>query len=72
MSVSDKNIKRFERAVHQLNKVIGDCKKDDFDSCVYLSNDSLFLMDGSLGVGEEGVEDTIITFGPLNSDGGDW
>lgn len=73
MAVSERNIKRFSRAVKALDKVIEDCRSDDSDCFVYLDGShSLQLMDGSVGVGDIGVTDTIITCEKLNAGGGDW
>lgn len=73
MAVSDKNVQRFKRAVKQLNSVIADCKKDSPECFVYLDGSAtLFLMSGDLQIGEEGVEDTILTEQNLSASGGDW
>lgn len=73
MTVSRKNIQRFNRAVKALNSVIADCKEDSPECFAYLDGgSSLFLMSGEREVGEEGVEDTILTQQELSASCGDW
>jgi len=73
MTVSDKNIKAFIQATKALNKVIAECKKDATDCFVYLDgNNHLCLLDGSVKIGYEGVDETILACENLNSECGDW
>lgn len=73
MAVSDKNLKRFERAVKSLNSVIADCKKENSKAFAYLDgNNNFCLLDGSAGIGEDGDQDSIIAISELKAMGGDW
>lgn len=73
MEVSDKNLSRFKRAVKQLNSVIADCKKENSDCFAYLDGNNHFcLLSGERGIGEDGVDDTIIADENLDAKGGDW
>ncbi|EKP0311733.1 hypothetical protein JE959_001759 [Aeromonas veronii] len=77
MPVSDKNLARFKRAVKQLNAVINDCEADCSDDeyvpFAYLDgNETLHLLTGERGIGEEGDTDTILVEAALKASGGDW
>lgn len=71
--VSDNNIQRFKRAVKQLNSVIADCKKDNPSCFAYLDgNENMCLLSGEFGIGEDGIDDSILATQTLNASGGDW
>lgn len=73
MPVSDKNIKRFERATAQLNKVIRDCKAENPGCKAYLDgSETFYLMTGEASIGDVGDMESIITETTLSAHGGDW
>lgn len=77
MPVSDTNLKRFKKAVKQLNAVIADCKKDCEGELhipfAYLDgNNNLHLLSGEFAPGEEGDQDSILVDATLDAAGGDW
>lgn len=74
MAVSERNIKRFERAIRQIDKILVDCKKELPDCNVYLDGGgNMCLMDGSREIGEFDVKDTILAQEHIRDcGGGDW
>lgn len=73
MPISDKNIAAFRKAVKALDKVIGDCEKEQPGCFAYLDgNNTLNLLDGTKNIGEVGDDETIIVTSSLRASGGDW
>lgn len=74
MAVSERNLKRFERAVKQLDKVLADCKKELPHCNIYVDGSgSMNLMDGSKQIGEIGDQETILASAHVRDcGGGDW
>ena len=71
--ITDKNIKKFEKAAKALNKAIESCKKDLPGCFAYLdANNNFCLLDGSSGIGEDGAQDSIVSIVEVNAQCGDW
>ena len=77
MPVSAKSIAKFKAATKALNAAIAacknDCVNDEHKPFAYLDgNNNFHLLSGELGIGEDGAEDTVLIWTPLNASGGDW
>ncbi|MBC3871514.1 hypothetical protein [Undibacterium oligocarboniphilum] len=77
MPVSAKNIAKFKAATRALNAAISacinDCANDEYKPFAYLDgNDSISLLSGEFGIGEDGVDETVLISAPLNAACGDW